>query len=53
MEKVEPPKIKVMAGRVEIRKGGVAAEASSAADEQTTRQRCAVPDALAYLQNET
>jgi type III restriction enzyme len=49
MEKVEPPKIKVMAGRVEVRKGGVAAEAG----EQAANVRHGVPDVLAYLQNET
>ena len=34
MEKVQPPKVKVTAGRVEVRKGGVAAEAVSAARER-------------------
>lgn len=53
MEKVEPPKIRVIAGRIEVRKGGVAAEAVSAADEQATATRRGVPDVLAYLQNET
>jgi type III restriction enzyme len=53
MEKVEPPKIRVIAGRIEVRKGGVAAEAVSAADEQATLSRRGVPDVLAYLQNET
>jgi type III restriction enzyme len=53
MEKVEPPKIKVMTGRVEVRKGGVAAEPVSAAEEQAANVRHAVPDVLAYLQNET
>ncbi|WP_316213950.1 DEAD/DEAH box helicase family protein [Bradyrhizobium sp. SZCCHNR2032] len=53
MEKVEAPKIKVIAGRVEIRKGGVAAEAVSAADEQSSNLGHGVPDILAYLQNET
>jgi type III restriction enzyme len=53
MEKIEPPKIKVTAGRVEVRRGGVAAEAVSAAEEQVTNSRHAVPDVLAYLQNET
>ncbi len=53
MEKVEPPKIRVIAGRIEVRKGGVAAEAVSAADEQATITRRGVPDVLAYLQNET
>jgi type III restriction enzyme len=53
MEKIEPPKIRVTAGRVEVRKGGVAAAAVSAADEMATDLRHAVPDILAYLQNET
>jgi type III restriction enzyme len=53
MEKVERPKIRVIAGRIEVRKGGVAAEAVSAADEQATLTRRGVPDVLAYLQNET
>jgi type III restriction enzyme len=53
MEKVEPPKIRVIAGRIEVRKGGVAAEAVSAADEQATLTKRGVPDVLAYLQNET
>ena len=36
MEKIEPPRIKVTAGPVEVRRGGVAAEAVSAAQEQVT-----------------
>jgi type III restriction enzyme len=53
MEKVEPAKIRVTAGRVEVRRGGVAAEAVSAAEERVTHLHHAVPDVLAYLQNET
>jgi len=53
MEKIEPAKIRVTAGRIEVRKGGVAAEAVSAAEEQATLVRRGVPDVLAYLQNET
>jgi type III restriction enzyme len=53
MEKIEPPKIRVTAGRVEVQRGGVAAEAVSATDEMATGFRNAVPDILAYLQNET
>src|SRR5262249_8967358 len=53
MEKVEPPKIKVVTGRVDVHKSGVAAAALSAADEQATSAGHAVPDVLAYLQNET
>ncbi len=53
MEKVEQPKIRVIAGRINVREGGVAAEAVSAADEQATITKRGVPDVLAYLQNET
>jgi len=53
MEKVEQPKIRVTAGRIEVRKGGVAAEAVSAAEEQAGPTHMAMPDVLAYLQNET
>jgi type III restriction enzyme len=53
MEKIEPPKIKVTAGKVEVHKGGVAAVAVSAAEEKVAASHRAVPDILAYLQNET
>jgi type III restriction enzyme len=54
MEKIEAPKIKVVAGRIELQKGGVAATALSAAEEQPPyRTQPAVPDVLAYLQSET
>jgi type III restriction enzyme len=53
MERVEPPKIMVTAGRVEVRRGGVAAEAVGATEEQVTNSRHAMPDILAYWQNET
>jgi type III restriction enzyme len=53
MERIEPPKIKVTAGKVEVQKGGVAAVAVSAADEKVTASHQPVPDILAYLQNET
>jgi type III restriction enzyme len=53
MEKIESPKIKVTAGKVEVQKGGVAAVAVSAAEEKVTAFHQAVPDILAYLQNET
>jgi type III restriction enzyme len=53
MEKIEPSKIRVVAGRLDVRKGGVAAEAVSAADEKAIAAPRAVPDILAYLQNET
>jgi len=39
MEKIEPPKIKVTAGRVVVRKGGVATEAVNAAAPRRSRPR--------------
>ena len=53
MDKIDAPKIRVTAGRIEVRKGGVAAEAVSAAEEQAGGAHLAMPDVLAYLQNET
>jgi type III restriction enzyme len=53
MAKVDPPKIKVVAGRIEVQKRGVATMAFSAADEQAPYVAHAIPDILAYLQNET
>jgi type III restriction enzyme len=53
MEKIIAPKIRVTAGRLDVRKGGVAAEAMSAAEEQADYGRLAMPDVLTYLQNET
>jgi type III restriction enzyme len=53
MEKIEPPKIKVTTGKVEVQKGGVATVAVSAAEEKVAVSHQAVPDILAYLQNET
>src|SRR5262249_29458639 len=43
MQRIEPPKIKVLAGRVEVRRGGVAAEAMSAAEERLINSRYAMP----------
>jgi type III restriction enzyme len=53
MDKIEPTKIKVTTGRVDVRKGGVEAVAVSAADEKVSPSREGMPDILAYLQNET
>lgn len=53
MEKVETPKIRVTAGKLDIVKGGVSAAAISAAEEQTDSSGRPLPDILAYLQNET
>ncbi len=55
MEKIQPPKIRITAGRVDVQKGGVAATILSVAEEQQEPYSAghAVPDVLAYLQNET
>jgi len=53
MEQIEAPKIHVSAGQVQVRKGGVTATAINAATERPTNYTRALPDILAYLQNET
>ncbi|MCP9468765.1 MAG: DEAD/DEAH box helicase family protein [Nitrospira sp.] len=53
MEKIEAPKIHVTTGQVHVAKGGVSATAVSVATEQPVSGPCALPDLLAYLQNET
>ena len=53
MEKIEVPKIRVSAGQLNVRRGGVATQAVSMAEEQVSTDRYPVPDMLAYLQNET
>lgn len=53
MAKIEPPKITVSAGQIEVRKGGVDTRALNVTPETVGRSRYALPDILAYLQNET
>lgn len=53
MDKIEAPRIRVIAGRVEITKGGVSTSATSIATEHPEYVNRPVPDLLAYLQNET
>jgi len=53
MERIEPPKIRVTAGQLEVRRGGVVTQAMSVAEEQVSFNQRPVPDVLAYLQNET
>jgi type III restriction enzyme len=53
MPKVEAAKIRVSAGQVGVARGGVTATAVSVAEEQIPFGNRAVPDILAYLQNET
>jgi type III restriction enzyme len=53
MEKIEPPKVRITTGRLDVRRGGIEARAVSVAEEQVTNNNRPVPDVLAYLQNET
>lgn len=53
MERIETPHIRVSAGQVEVKKGGVSATAMSVAEEKIEYGNLPVPDLLAYLQNET
>ncbi len=53
MERIEAPTIRVTAGRLGIERAGVTTTAMSVAEEQIEYGSRAVPDLLAYLQNET
>ena len=53
MESINTSKITVMAGQVDITKGGVTATTTSMAEEKAFFGSLMVPDILAYLQNET
>jgi type III restriction enzyme len=53
MASIEAPKIRVVAGQVQVGKGGVTATAVSVGEERPEYVVCALPDLLAYLQNET
>jgi type III restriction enzyme len=52
MERIEKPRVSLVAGRLGIEKGGVTAEAVSVTEEKVLYGG-PVPDLLAYLQNET
>lgn len=53
MPKVAAPQIRIVAGRLDIEKGGVATSALSVAEERVEYGNRPLPDILAYLQNET
>ena len=53
MEKIDAPTIRVAAGQVQVAKGGVITTAVNVAEEQPVYGLRALPDILAYLQNET
>lgn len=53
MEKIEAPTIRVTAGQVQVKKGGVESTAMSVAEEKVAYQHRPIPDLLAYLQEQT
>jgi type III restriction enzyme len=53
MESIEAPTIRVTAGRLGMERSGITTTAMSVATEQIENGSRAVPDLLAYLQNET
>ena len=53
MEKIEKPRINVVAGTVGVQRGGVTTSATSVAEERVEYKDRPVPDLLAYLQSET
>ena len=53
MQNIEAPTIRVSVGQLDVKRGGVAATATSVAEERASFQAYPVPDVLAYLQNET
>ena len=53
MAKIEAPKIHVNTGLLKTQKGGVSTQAVSSAIESPVSRSHAIPDILAYLQNET
>ncbi|MBN1930675.1 MAG: DEAD/DEAH box helicase family protein [Desulfobacterales bacterium] len=53
MDRIEPPKIQVNTGQINVTKAGVATKAMSVSEEAASEYHFFVPDLLAYLQNET
>ena len=53
MQNIKTPTIRVSVGQLDVKRGGVAATATSVAEERASFQAYPVPDVLAYLQNET
>jgi type III restriction enzyme len=53
MDKIDAPKITVTTGRVNVKRGGVEANILAVTDDNSGTGSLALPDILAYLQNET
>jgi type III restriction enzyme len=53
MPRIEAPKIRITAGQVDVKKGGVTSTAVNVAEEKVDYRTRPVPDILAYLQEQT
>lgn len=53
MPRIDAPKIRITAGQVEVKKGGVTAAAVSVSDDKVDQRSRPVLDILAYLQEQT
>jgi type III restriction enzyme len=53
MDRIEAPTIRVSAGQIDVRRGGLETKAVSVAEERVSTDGHPLPDILAYLQNET
>jgi type III restriction enzyme len=53
MPRIEAPKIRVTAGQLDVKKGGVTSTAVNVAEEKTEYRTHPIPDILAYLQEQT
>ena len=52
MDKIDPPTLRIAAGRLDVARGGVTATGISVSEERASVGK-SLPDVLAYLQNET
>jgi type III restriction enzyme len=53
MPRIEAPKISILTGQVDVKKGGVTATAFSVAQDKIAYNARPIPDILAYLQEQT
>ena len=53
MPRIEAPKIRISAGQVDVKKGGVTSTALNVAEDKVNYRALPVPDILAYLQEQT
>jgi type III restriction enzyme len=53
MPRIETPKIRISAGQVDVKKGGVTSTALNVAEDKVDYRARPIPDILAYLQEQT